>query len=78
MPMPTINLTLNVPTQAEIDDFCAAYGYKGEGTKAAFAKSVIINVVKSAIKGYRMGQARVQTDTTLKAVEDAVTNLDIS
>lgn len=26
--MPTINLTLNVPTQAEIDDFCAAYGYK--------------------------------------------------
>lgn len=76
--MPTLNLTLNVPTQAEIDDFCAAYGYTGQGTKAAFAKGVIVNMIKSAIKGYRTGKARVQTDATLKAVEDAVTNLDIS
>lgn len=76
--MPTLNLNINVPTQAEIDDFCAAYGYTGQGTKAAFVKSVLINMVKSAIKSYRTGQVRVQTDATLKAVEDAVTNLDIS
>lgn len=75
--MPILNLTVNLPTQSEIDDFCLAYGYTGQGTKAAFAKSVIVNIIKSAIKARRVSQARIQTDSTIKDVENAVDNLTI-
>lgn len=75
--MPSLNLTLSVPTQAEVDDFCLANGYT-TGVKADFIKATIATYFKNTIKSYRVNKARITADATVKQVSDTVNNLVIS
>lgn len=75
--MPTLNITLSVPTQSEVDDFCLANGYT-TGVKSDFIKATIASYVKNKIKSYRVNKARQSADVTIKQVSDSVTILDIS
>lgn len=75
--MPTLNITLSVPTQAEVDDFCLANGYVS-GAKSDFVKATIATHIKNVIKSYRVRNARKIADASVQQVSEAVTNLDIS
>lgn len=74
--MPTLNLTISVPTQAEVDDFCTATGYKS-GVKADFVKTTVANYIKNTIKSYRVSQARQTADVTIKQVSTSADGLII-
>ena len=74
--MPTLNMTISVPTQQEVDDFCAAFGYT-TGNKGEFAKSVIATYIKNVVSGYRVNKVRAEADAAIKQVSDATAGLVI-
>jgi hypothetical protein len=67
--MPTLNMTISLPTQAEVDDFCTATGYVS-GSKGDFVKTVIARYIKQVITSYRVSEVRKQADVTIKTIHD--------
>lgn len=74
--MPSLNMTISVPTQAEVDDFCLATGYKA-GVKADFIKATIATYIKNVIRSYRVNKARQEAEVAIKQVSDSAGGLTI-
>ena len=82
-----VNLSIKVPTAQEVTDFVTYHGWTAKVvdpedetkeidnpvTKAAFAKSKIIDFVRDSIKAYRANAAQDEARTTATEAVDALT-----
>ena len=74
MPQITINLPAAALTRVK-DAFASAYNWDGTGTKAQFAKRMLIRHIKEVVKGRERESA---VDTARSAAEASHTDPDIT
>lgn len=61
----TMNLTISVPTQEEVDDFCIFHGWESSSgiTKSTFAKQVIARFIKNSIANKRAQDLKITLES---------------
>jgi hypothetical protein len=69
--MPTLNFTISLPTQDEVDDFLISHGKPTTGDKAQSAKEVIVRFVVQSIKSKRISEVAERERLEIKTIEDS-------
>ena len=75
----TLNLSVDVPSQAEVDDFVYGLGYQdtidgspNPQTKRQFAKQAIVQYIRLVIKTKRVNEAAESASITQAQAADAL------
>lgn len=78
--MPKLTLELNLPTQADIDDFLTATGWTAQSgiAKPDWAKQVLAQHVKNVIKDKRVMDARRAQQIAVDQVSTQADDLSIT